>query len=332
MSGDMQPDMRNGAPAGNRNETPQQRKLKTDDRVDAAVALLAALTSSSDGTIAASEFARSFALTTDQLDEVIEGLQLLADDYSGVRAVLYRAGDRVVLEGDSARLSPLRLTADEASALMSVIARFKLSSEVREHIQAAIGPLAQTDLAGAPQNLASDSLFGTFFQVLSESISYGIRIEIAYRAAHDTVAVLRVVDPGYLEVAGDAAYLIAWDVEKDAQRRYRLDRIESVMQTEDSVQRHAFVRESAAESLRAVGKTAYIRFASRELFETCVWAGLDRTAATAGADGVSAPVSYTSEPWLFDQVVSAGGDIVIEKPADLRQRFTSYARGLLATY
>ena len=43
-------------------------------------------------------------------------------------------------------------------------------------------------------------------------------------------------------------------------------------------------------------------------------------------EGVEAPVSYTSEAWLFDQILAAGGRIVIASPPELRDRLIAYAR------
>ena len=307
----------------------QLRSFTSDDRFEAAMSLLAALTSSPTGTVDAAAFAQDYALTIEQVDAVVGGLQLLADDFSGARAIVYRAGNDIVLEGSAGRLDPLRLTPDAAEALTSVIERFQLDESVKQHVLQALAPSTSDPAPQKSRALASDALFGRFFQAITEAISYGMRLKIAYRSGEEAAARIRLVDPGSIEVAGDAAYLIAWDVEKDAQRRYRLDRIVNVEVTDDSVERHAFRRQTTAESLQATGKTAYVRFASRSLFDQCSWAGLNRAEARECADGaVVAPVSYVSEPWLFDQIIAEAGDIIIEGPSDLREKLLGYARWL----
>ena len=135
-----------------------------------------------------------------------------------------------------------------------------------------------------------------------------------YRAASEDAPCERIIDPGYIEVAGDAAYLVAWNVVKGGQRSYRLDRIDSVELTEDSVIDHPFVRLSAAESLQKHGNTAKMRWSTQEAFDASTWAGIDRDSAKRNDDGtVEANVSYTSTPWLFDQVLAAGGELIIER-------------------
>ena len=48
----------------------------------------------------------------------------------------------------------------------------------------------------------------------------------------------RLIDPLRIATHGDQTYLIAWDVEVDAQRSYRMDKIEGLALTDDSVERH----------------------------------------------------------------------------------------------
>ena len=52
----------------------------------------------------------------------------------------------------------------------------------------------------------------------------------------------RLIDPLRIATHGDQTYLIAWDVEVDGQRSYRMDKIEGLALTDDSVERHTPVR------------------------------------------------------------------------------------------
>ena len=185
--------------------------------------------------------------------------------------------------GDAGRLAPLRLTEPEANALSQALKRCKLDGDVRARISRALDPV-QTS-GHADRLLAGDALFGGFFPIIAEAISIGARMRMRYRTAGQSSPSERTIDPGFIEVSGDAAYLAAWDVEKDEQRSYRLDRIDDVVLTDDSVIDHPFARRSTAESLRDHGDTALIRWSSQQAFDSCTWAGLDRDRARTLEDG-----------------------------------------------
>ena len=130
----------------------------------------------------------------------------------------------------------------------------------------------------------------------------------------------------YVDVYKRQPLTFAWDVSKNLQRSYRLDRIDGCELTDDSVVAHHFTRFSAADSLREHGQSAVLIWENEQLFHSCTWAGVDRESARVLDDGrVEATVSYASEPWLFDQVLAAGGRILIAAPADLVSSLTAYA-------
>lgn len=305
------------------------RPLTADSRIEAAIGLLAALANAPGQRLRASAARRALALSEPQLDEIIELLQLLSDSRTGSRPIIVRSGDEIALEGTAAEMDPLRLTAEEAIAVMQVLARCRLDEGVRERVAKALMPGGEPvdDAAAAA---SGDALFGGFYQKVVEAIQDGIRCLISYRSGSEAQATARTVDPGFIEVSDDGAYLIGWDVRKDGQRRYRLDRIAAVRFTEDSAGRHAFRRTAPAESLRAGGAEALLSFPGRAEAEALGWAGLDLDRGAAQPDGTfTAPVSYATGSWLFDQLLAAAGSIRIIGPEDLRRRFTAYARGLL---
>lgn len=308
-----------------------KRALTSDTRIEAAISLLAALTSAPDGRVHARSACFNLGLQPTQLDEVIGLLQLLADRHTGTRLLIYRESDDTVLAGTAGALDPLRLTQEEAMAVSSVLARYRLDASVRDRVTSALmPPTASHSPEKTPILIAGDTLFGGYYQQLIEAQQDGVRVRIAYRADHDARATERTVDPGFIEVSGDAAYLIAWDIEKDAQRRYRLDRVASVELTDDSVVAHPFQRTSPAESLRATGATAQVTFVSRKQAASLDWAGLELNEGREDAGGTfTVPVSYATEAWLFDQILAGAGTIHIAAPQDLRARFISYAQSLL---
>ena len=305
------------------------RPLTTDARIEAAINLLAALANAPSQRMADSALCQALALAEPQLDEIIELVQLLADTRTGSRAIIRREGRDIVLEGTAALIDPLRLTDEETLAVTQALARCHLSEDVRKRVTAALMPDG-TPAVEADATISGDALFGGFYQQIIEAIQDGVRCRISYRASSEQRAGERLIDPKFIEVSGDAAYLIAWDIKKDAQRRYRLDRIATVSFTEESVVPHPFQRSSTSESLRAAGYTAQLAFTSRETASSLDWAGLDLAQGTEHPDGTfEAPVDYATEDWLFDRLLEAAGSVRIVAPKELRERFVAYAQALL---
>lgn len=307
------------------------RRFDADARIEAALGLLAALTTAPGRALSERELLTRLALTEHQLDEVIDTVATLSDRQSGARVIIQREQGSVLLRGTAGTLRPLRLTSEEARALRQVIDRCRFAPDIRKRLALALMP-GDADEAGAAATLSADPIFGSFYQLLLEAIIDGVRCRISYRAVREQAPSTRTVDPARIEAEGGAAYLIAWDVEKDAQRRYRMDRIAHAALTEDSVERHPFRYRSVTESLQDSGKRVVLSFRSKTLLDHSAWTGLRCLGETDdSADGpVTAEVSYASESWLLDQVLAAGGDILIVEPPELRERLAERGRALLS--
>ena len=78
---------------------------------------------------------------------------------------------------------------------------------------------------------------------------------------------------------------------------------------------------------RASGRAARLVAADAGLVQRLDWAGIGEIEVLP--DGRCAfTLWYSSDDWLFDQVLSAGGDLVIEGPGALREGLAVYADGL----
>lgn len=303
-------------------------KTKTfggEGALSVCLGLLTALSTSPSGFVDLDAFARDFDIDVDDVERAVTLLQSVADERSGARIALVREKRSISLLGDAGRLAPLRLTEDESIALAQALRRCRLDDDVRKRLDFALGPIAGGD--HAERLLSGDTLLGGFYPTIAEALAIGARLLMRYRAVGQESPSERLIDPGYVEVSDDAAYLVAWNVEKDAQRSYRLDRIDHLELTDDSVVAHPFTRHSAEESLRTYGETATVRWPSAQAFESCPWAGINREHATELPDGcVEAPLSYTSREWLFDHILAAGGRIIITAPESLKHSLVAYAR------
>ena len=172
----------------------------------------------------------------------------------------------------------MRLTPAESLALRRVLTTCDIGDDVRGRVEAALcaDPEADFETTTVDKTMGGDRLLGGFYPVISEAIAIGARLAISYRAGDECSPSTRLVDPKFIEVSGDAAYLVAWNVEKDAQRSYRLDRIANAELTDDSVERHDFSPYSAAESLRAHGADATLRFVNSGELASRDWEGIRR--------------------------------------------------------
>ena len=84
---------------------------------------------------------------------------------------------------------------------------------------------------------------------------------------------------------------------------------------------------TTAESLRRSGTPVRISVPDEAYARNLNWAGIGHVVRTPQGR-VELTVYCSSEAWLFDQVISAGSDMVIERPAVLRERLRDYAERL----
>ena len=302
-----------------------KRALSSEDLLQTALNLMERLTTASNASIGAVSFARDASISPEQTNEVVELLQGVADERSGSHIALDYQDGAITLSGDAGRLDPVRLTPAESLALRRVLTTCNIGDDVRGRVEAALcaDPEADNETT-VDKTMGGDRLLGGFYPVISEALA------ISYRAGDECSPSARLVDPKFIEVSGDAAYLVAWNVEKDAQRSYRLDRIANAELTDDSVERHDFSPYSAAESLRAHGADATLRFVNSGELASRDWEGIHRDTADEQEDGSAlVHISYTSAPWLFSQIAAAAGAIVIEEPESLKNDFRTWAKSLL---
>ena len=179
---------------------------------------------------------------------------------------------------------------------------------------------------GYNQRVFDTVAHGSHWQQLSCAIRDGVRCRISYRSMDDTQARERLVDPLRITTNGDQTYLIAWDVAVDEQRTYRMDKIEGLVLTDDSVVRHAPEPATLHDSLAQAELSAKLLM-PRALAERLDWPGI-MSIEPNGADSSTVNVRYGSERWLLSQVIAAGGAIrILDDPA-LSERLCDMAKSL----
>lgn len=299
------------------------RKLTSEQRLSRAIDIMEALYAAGEKGMDRGEICSRFDITGASLDEIIGIVSTLADRESGARVICECRDERVILTGEAGRVLPLRLSAAEGAVLNHELESLGIESETAARIRRALLP----EELGYNQRVIDTVARGSHWQQLNCAIQDGVRCRIAYRSLGDERARERTVDPLCIVTNGDSMYLVAWDTEQDAQRRYRLDKIEEIILTDDSVERHHSTITTLQDSLAKAGREAKLAM-PLDLAGRLGWAGIT-SVNRADEETAIVTVRYTSEAWLFSQVVAKGGAIRITDDPALSKRLCDYAETLI---
>jgi proteasome accessory factor C len=228
---------------------------------------------------------------------------------------------------------PPALSLAEGAVLLAALSPFardagKPAREAARKLRRAIPePLRpEADRLAAGLDVASEPP-GPWAGALREAIDRRVETTLEYRAVADAAAERRVVEPRLLFQRDGQWYLAAWNVAKEAEHLFRLDRIVTVEpgtrvfggHKGPPVARYArrnLYFESGAERDVTLRFRGYAARLARERYGT---------RARANADGtVSVTLKVTPGNYLLGVVLGYGGEATIEGPADvvaqLRQR------------
>ena len=300
------------------------KNLTGDSRIALGIELLEQLTSAPDNCITCKSFMASHHLDETDVDEICQLICTLADRTSGARAIVINEDGWISLFSAAAELAPLRLSMGEGLILSYALNSLDIDDACTERLQKALLPfgMAQSEYS---TRVASTAPLGVNYQLLSIAIEDGRRCRISYRSSQEKHARERVIDPLRMESTAYTSYLIAWDISKDASRRYRIDRIQEVSYIGLSCE-HPLEDENLQESLRSSGTLVTVSL-SADAADQLKWAGITNREDREGRAHIT--LAVTSPTWLFDQVLSFGGDMHIEDNRSLSEQLCSYARELI---
>lgn len=299
------------------------KNLTGDSRIALGIELLEQLTSAPDHCIPCDPFMETHHLNESDVEEICQLICTLADRTSGARAIVINEGGWISLFGRAGELAPLRLSMGEGLILSYTLDSLDIDDACAERLQKALLPFGATDTEYTAR-VASTSPLGVNYQRLCIAIEDRQRCHISYQSPQDEHPRERTVDPLRMESTADAAYLIAWDISKDATRRYRIDRIQEVSCIGPSCD-HPFDDMTLQESLRSGGALVTVSldaYAADQL----TWAGIIRREDRG--DRAYLTIAVTSHAWFFDQVLSFGGAMRIEDDPALSKELCSYASSL----
>ncbi|MFY1615220.1 helix-turn-helix transcriptional regulator [Micromonospora sp. WMMD736] len=145
-------------------------------------------------------------------------------------------GDRVTITYDAGIDRPLRLTPDEALALVVALRMLAETPGVanRDAIERALAKIedAAGDLVGAPVavRLPGDT---RRVEALRAAVEGGRALRITYYTAARDETTERVVDPLRMLMVGGRAYVEAWCRRAEAVRLFRADRIDAITELDE---------------------------------------------------------------------------------------------------
>ncbi|MEA2467432.1 MAG: proteasome accessory factor, partial [Thermoleophilaceae bacterium] len=274
-------------------------------------------------------------ITETELREDIDVLNVV--NFGGGSYVLYAevSGDTIEVDpepyGDNFA-KPARLLPLEAKALVAAIDLLgdhipegSLAS-ARERIVTALGRDPATDGLQITTASGDDSEVA---RVVSQAIAERRLLELEYYKENEDEFTSRRVEPYQLLNGQEGWYVHSFDVERDAPRSYRLDRIKSVTMADEQFEQ----RPGIEPDVRGWPKTGEVETsrAARVWIspERARWAREDRRVVDELKDGaVVVDVHYAGEDWLSREVLKEAGDAVVLEPEDARRAVLEAAEAL----
>ena len=282
------------------------------------------------------ELCETLQLTPDELREDIDVLNVV--NFGGGSYVLYAEvhGDHVEVDpepyGDNFA-KPARLLPLEAKALVAAIDLLgdhlpegSLAS-AREKIVSALGQDPARDGLQITTATGNDSEVA---RVVNGAITAHRVLEIDYYKENEDEFVTRRVEPYQLMNGQEGWYVHAWDLDRDAPRDFRLDRIRSAHATEDAFEPrpgieadvHGWPRTGEVEASRA----ARVWISP----ERARWARESRRVEEELEDGaVIVALHYAGEGWLTSEILKEAGDAAVLEPEDARAAVLEAAESLI---
>ena len=282
------------------------------------------------------ELCESLQISEQELRQDVDVLNVV--NFGGGSYVLYAEvqGDQIEVDpepyGDNfAR--PARLLPLEAKALVAAI------DLIGEHLpEGALNSARAKIVKALGQDPAEDGLQITtakgddsdIAKVVSKAIAGRRLLKVEYYKENEDEFTERTVEPYKLMNGQEGWYVHAFDLEKDAPRSYRLDRIREATVLEEKFE----PREGIEPDVHGWPSTGEVPASHTARIwvspDRARWAREDRRVVQDLADGaVIVERSYAGGDWLAREVLKEAGDAVVLEPEDARRSVLEAAEALL---
>jgi proteasome accessory factor C len=314
----------------------------TTDRMTRLLALVPYLTAREDG-VALAEAARDFGVPERQLRSDLELLWMcgLPGYGPGDLIDLSFEGDRVRVTFTAGMVRPLRLTTDEAVALVVALktllelpglAEREAVSRALAKVSAAAGHAADRITPVAVSVDAREEALAVVRKGLERKRALHLRYYVPTRDERTE----RTVDPMRLLLVDGRWYLEAWCRRAEGVRLFRLDRVDDVVVLEERAapppQAHERDVDNGIYQPDPSSPAVRLRV-SRSARWVADYYPVDSVAPVDDPPGGLALTVRTQDlAWARRLVASLGGEALVDEPADLAAQVAADARAALARY
>lgn len=226
-----------------------------------------------------------------------------------------------LMEGVETGMRPIRLTWSETVALIAALdelgvrADDPLAHQLTESF--ATPALSREDIARSLGEAASAEL-GSLLKTCSHAIAQGMGLAFSYRPVSGAAAARREVMPRLLRRSDDSWYLEAFDLDRQAERVFRVDRMEELREV---------APKAVADEPQAPKSERYVavRFADGRYLDLFHWERLQ--VLTRTEEGTLARLPDYGGMWLVRHLAACAGTVVVSDP-QLARRVEAYVRDL----
>jgi proteasome accessory factor C len=314
----------------------------TTDRMTRLLALVPYLTARPEG-VALAEAARDFGIAERQLRSDLELLWMCGLPGYGPGDLIDLAfeGDRVRVTFTAGMVRPLRLTTDEAVALVVALKTLLEMPGLaeREAVSRALAKVSQT--AGhavdrvTPVAVSVDAREEAL-AVVREGLERKRALHLHYYVPTRDERTERTVDPMRLLLVDGRGYLEAWCRRAEGVRLFRLDRVDDVVVLDEPAapppQAHERNIDNGVYQPDPRSPAVRLRL-SRSARWVADYYPVDSVAAVDDPPGGLAVTVRTEDlAWARRLVASLGGEARIDEPAELAAQVAADARAALARY
>ena len=281
------------------------------------------------------ELCETLQVSEQELRQDIDVLNVV--NFGGGSYVLYAEvrGDQIEVDpepyGDNfarpARLLPLEAKA--LAAAIDLIGEHLPEGSLASARQKIVDALGQDPAEEGLQITTAKGDDSEIARVVSSAITSQRLLRIDYYKENEDEFTERTIEPYKLANGQEGWYIHSYDLEKDAPRSYRLDRIRGATVLDDRYEPRPGV-EPDVHGWLATGEVPSSRTARIWVSpERARWAREDRRVVEELADGaVVVERTYASHEWLAREILKEGGDAVVLEPDEARQAVLEAAEAL----
>ncbi|MCZ2820325.1 YafY family protein [Modestobacter sp. VKM Ac-2977] len=314
----------------------------TAERMTRLLALVPYLTARPDG-VRLADAAADFGVTEVQLRRDLDLLWVCGLPGHGPGDLIDLAfeGDRVRITFTAGMVRPLRLSTDEAVALIVALrtllelpglAEGEAVSRALAKVSAAAGHPAEVR---APVAVSVDTRAQSL-AVVRDGVERHRALHLHYYVPSRDERTERTVDPMRLLLVDGHWYLEAWCRNAEGVRLFRLDRIDDVAVLEEPAapppQAHERDLDDGLYQPGAEEPLVRLRLARTARWVADYYPVEEQTEVTDPPGGLAVTVRTSDLSWARRLVASLGGAATVDEPVELATRVAEEARAALARY